>query len=420
MEQYLIPLTRINELNKRIEKFAKKSNKFNLQPIEIKIVGETIIKEVINNKETGRVTPYKIVELSGKAPSLNDHTFIARVEHTEAGNILSKSPGAYDIEIPKELREGGAYCDHCKKIRKRNDTFILKNNLTEDFIRVGRTCLQDFFRGTSPSGALSIWTLLEELKDFHDKEPSYKDSGDNYYNLKSIIATSFKAIKDVGWVSKKVARDCGKVPTANRVLFASEPKSLANPIEWESAQPKEEDFELAGKAIIWAGELEGDSEYEHNLKVACSLEYVSPKNIGLVVSLAAIYNKHLEQKSTKEASTSTHFGEVDKKYIRELKVVKQYEINGQYGLTICYTLVDDAGNIFKWFSSGGCRIGGEELKGGDKYYFTFSVKRHGVFNEIPETYISRAKPTVEPPNHKWVNKLGEIFKTRKELEANGA
>jgi len=428
------PEHRFVELEKRVTKFNRRAAKLGTDPITVEIVGEEVVPILDEQfRPTGRVNIFILFEVHGEAPVVAGHTFVARVEHTEAGNIISKAPGCESIIVPAYMRDGAPTCDHCKTNRRRKDTFILKDE-NGILIRVGRNCLADFLRSSDAVEALRVWTLLYEIRIAcaEESEGGWGGGGVVYASVIHYVACAVRAIALHGWTSRKMAYEHDEMSsTSDDASFAAGQIPTMCPREreaWKEAQPTKDNVEEAIKAVEWAKGLEGSNDYEHNLKVACSLEYVKPKNYGLVASVVMGYRRTVERELAKKraaeraaASPSTHFGAVKSRYIRELTVTHSKSWENEYGVTVLYVMEDDGGNQFKWFSSNGCWFedGDErrELKVGDKFWFTFAVKNHDEFNGIAETVIQRAARSDSKPTHKWVNEAGEVFKTKKAMKA---
>ncbi len=428
-EVFEIPSHRMDDLIQRVARLAEKSRKAGLSPITINVLGEKAFRYLGGS----RVHVVKLVTVEGEAPVINGFTFVARTEHTPMGNIMSKAPGARHIEVPAELRDGDSYCDHCKKSRRRIDTFLLQD-AEGAFIRVGRNCLADFIRCTDPSAALQIWTLLKEIKllsSWGEDKESF-GGGPVNYDLHCVIAAAFRSVELFGWVSRSDALEQNKRSTSEATIWALELPSPKDETAWKEAQPTAANAEEARAALAWVQDLKGANDYEHNLKVACALSYTTPRNMGLVVSVVQAYHRAMEReletrRQAQKTQGSKHFGEVGCRYVRKLTVIKIFEITGDYGLTVIYNLVDEEGNSFKWFSSGGCSTEHAEgsalrpLRLDDTRYFTFGVKRHGDYKGAAETIIERASASLTAPAIKWCNQTtGEVFKTKKDLLAKGA
>lgn len=436
-EIFRCPEFRFSDLEKRVDRFGRRAAKLGLPPITVEVVGEDSEPVLDRYSEpTGRVRVFILFVVHGEAPRVAGHTFIARIEHTEAGNIISKAPGCESVVVPAEMRDGPPTCDHCKTNRRRNDTFVLRKDEFGDLIRVGRNCLADYLRSDDAAEALRVWTLLHEITracGALDPEEAAFGGGafPTHESTVFFVACVVRTIELCGWVSRKAAyeSDGTKVSTAEDALFAcGEPPKDSRLLEsWRDAQPTKDNSAEAVKAVEWAKSLSGDNDYEHNLKVACTLSYVKAKNHGLVASAASGYRRYVERElaAAREAeraakSPSSHFGTVGSRYVRKLTVTRTSSWENEYGVTFLYVMEDDAGSKFKWFSSGGWYVEKESrtLKADDTFYVAFAVKKHGDWKGVEETTITRATLTAEPPTtHKWVGVNGEIFKTKKAMKA---
>lgn len=443
VEIYDIPEHRFADLEKKVARFGRRSAKLGSSAaITIETLGEKFVERRVWSDErgawvnSGEFDCFIQIRVHGEAPVVNGYTFVARIEHTEAGNVISKAPGAEAIEVPNEVRDAAAHCDHCSTQRHRNDTFLLREDESGTLKRVGRNCLADFVRSTDATRALAIWTLLRDIEDAARPDPDGGWGGDSrYFRTADYVAYCFRSVEIDGWQSRSGATEYGPRPTADAALFGINPcpgmAGYETQAAWRNAQPTDENRKEAAEAMEWAKGLEGKSDYEHNLKVACSLECVKPKNMGIVASLTIAYRRHCEREieraqRAKRAKTSTHFGKIGSRYLRTLTVTKTVDMdNEQWGLTVLYVLEDEDGAQFKWFASGGgCYVHDDKgtprkVDAGDSFPFVFTVKRHSEFKEMKETVINRATPqtTESAAAVKWVGKDGEIFKSKKAMKA---
>jgi len=431
--QYHVPEPRFAELEKRVERFTRRAAKLGQATLSIEVVGEDTVPVLDDDgRPTGRVRVYKVVEVQGEAPTVAGFTFVARIEHTSAGNLIAKAPGCEDVIVPTHIRDGKPTCDHCKTRRARKDTFIL---MGEDgiLIRVGRNCLADFLRSNDAAEALRIWDLLQKViiaSRCEDEDGCFGFGGGfNHPGTIFYVACVIRSIALHGWTSRKQAYENETMSTATDASFSCAPRPTDSKAakEWDKSQPTDADREEAVKAVAWAKSLQDDSDYLHNLKVACSLEYVVEKHKGIVASVVMTHRRQVERdlekaREAERTGDSKHFGTVGSRYVRELTVTKSNSWENEYGVTVLYVMEDSDGNVFKWFSSNGCWAdfgeGRRELKVGDTFHFTFAVKSHGEYQERDETTITRAVPSADKPTHKWVSDAtGEVFKTRKAMKA---
>lgn len=422
-EVYALDPSRIPGLEAKIRKMNARADKLGMGPIGFTVVGEKLIRD----EETLLVRKLLLVRLTGAAPRLNGYTFLARVEHTAAGNILARAPEAV-ADIPAEFRDAAAYCDHCRTQRSRKDTFVLQTP-EGHLMRVGRNCLADYVRSEDVAVAISIWTLMSDLRAASDEDRE-AGPGQGRWEIPTdrYLAASFRSIELSGWWSKKAAAAADRRSTSDAALFACgrRPLDPGAAREWTEGQPTDRDRELAMAALSWARGLAGASEYEHNLRVAASLDTVALRNAGLVASAAAAYKRHLGEESARtrpERVASSHFGSVGSRYVRELTVVSEKSIASNYGTVILYCLEDGSGNVFKWFSSGTHYVGpGKPMAVGDRLWFVFAVKKHDVYKDVAQTVITRAgtKERMEDFGFKWVGPGGIVCKSKKELAACSA
>jgi hypothetical protein len=117
-----IPVETMEMLKKALERANKALRHRNLKELELIIVREY-------EKKTDNsiyVQKFYDVKIEGDVPELHDYEFIAKVEHTEEGNIINMNPRISPESLPAEFRSFDQKCDICKSNRERLNTFILK------------------------------------------------------------------------------------------------------------------------------------------------------------------------------------------------------------------------------------------------------------------------------------------------------
>lgn len=111
--------------------------------------------------------------------------------------------------------------------------------------------------------------------------------------------------------------------------------------------------ELVSNALVWISEQEENNNYIHNLKTACSLEYVKG-NFGLYASLFPAYDRDLERTAKRKAvqsveQSSKFVGEISDRItvkIQSVKCVTSWETD--FGITRIYKLIGADGNVYTW------------------------------------------------------------------------
>ena len=162
-----------------------------------------------------------------------------------------------------------------------------------------------------------------------------------------------------------------------------------------------ESVALAGKVIEWAISNGKDDNYFHNLKVAASLEYISPQNFGILASAFPAHDRQLERDAeeaarkaneAEQAEKSQYVGEVGKRVsfdLADYKCVTSWET--MYGTTYVYKMVDGSGDVFTWKTGNGMTpyfAGDAEMVPAK---ITGTVKSHKEYRGVKQTELTRCR-----------------------------
>ncbi len=397
---------RVPELVEAVERLARRSKRTGGDGLRLAIaaVERYEWEETIRGgMRVARTTLHAVVRVEGEVPRLDGHQFLARIEHTEAGNLIAHAPDAREVELPIALRTAAPTCDHCRARRARKDTFVLRRELDGALVRVGRTCLGDYLRGADPTEVLGMWRFLGSLRDLLAGAGEGDEFGGGggggarqYLSVTAYLATVVSSVRHCGWFSRAmVEQRGGGMTTASHAdwLCGQEPQNPENAREWRAMQPTEADATEARAVIAWVaatiGAKPGDhrSEYENNLVVAIQLGIVTHRTRGIVASAVAAKRRHDADNAARQApqTASEHIGEVGKRQTFRLTPVKVQHFDGRYGTTTLIVMRDDRGNVAKWFASGAKN---PEL--GAPMTVTATVKQHGEYRGTKETVLARA------------------------------
>ena len=341
--------------------------------------GETVIL-----KEFKVSTAFDRYTLDG-FPGVPGYTFVCRIQHTEAGNMIA---GPETIEGWKDAKPT---CDHCNKLRSRKDTFILRNAETGGLVRIGRNCLADFLR-TDP-------TKLVKVADLHSLiseacEEGFKGGGrwepdPVHFIACAAVAVELEGFRPSGW-------DRSTVSQAN-FLAGLQPKQEPARSDWSNLQPKAHHYTKAEAIVAWLKTADTSSDYMHNLAVAAAQPGVNRRTAGLLASAPQAYAKILGDTLRRSALPESNWiGTKGEKIEREATVIRT--MGSSYNDNMLFTLRTDDGCDLAWWCSGKLPSRtheGEEiiLGAGDRVSIRGTVKDLNDYKGRKQTLLTRCKVT---------------------------
>jgi len=392
--RFLIPKMNIKKFLNRIGALGRKAVKLGCEPIEVR-EGETVFKkagkEVSPVDEREAQTFVECIEyfVVGKAPKIDGYEFIARLDHTEAGNIINTAPGK---TCPTKYGHTGSYCDHCRSDRYRKKLYVLRDE-KGGYSQVGRSCLKHYNGHQDP---LKVSAYFEMILDLEDTLGGFSEGGREVqmYDIETILAIAVMSIGHYGF--RKSNSEGGA--TKEDISFYLNPPTAHKEIERieiaaevAKLKPTDEARAKAKKVIEWVGTL-GESNYEHNLKVLVAQEYVGYWNFGLLASAPWAYAKAVEDAKVekKAAKANTFIGEKGERLDLVLTLTRSTYLGVScYGATeterYVHNFEDAKGNVFCWFTKD---INPER---GDKITLKGTVKDHSDYQGRKQTVLTRCK-----------------------------
>lgn len=399
MLSLLIPESVQKETVKRLSKLAKKAG------VEVKaLTGITtiILPRIYRYTESGK--PYvarteRAIQCSrvlvGDMPRSNGWAFVARLEHTEAGNMVVCAPGE---EIEPTWRTVEAVCEHCATSRRRRDTFVLRGPNGERK-QIGRNCLADFLM-CSATELVAQADLLKTVST--ESDPDYEGgwggSSCSMPTTDEFLACAVSAIERDGFRKTNVDNStrmtaeffAGRCPP-----LTSYPGSAEHVQAWKDGQPTEAYIERAKKIRVWGAELTAaetaGSDYLWNLHLACKLIACDVGRYGgILASVPAAYDRAMGIEHEKKAQkpVSKHVGTLGKRETFQVTFKFRGSYDNEFGGGVICNFEDSEGNEIVWFTSGDCP-GSEELN--TKMTITGKVKKHGDRKGRAQTVLSRCK-----------------------------
>lgn len=421
--QYRIFAENLPFLVRLAEKLNRRASKLGLLPITVTKVGD----EYEDNEDGLTRDHFYLIDIEGTTPRLDGYEFAATIQHAgEAGNILRTVP-TFGGTLPERFRTADpGNCDHCKKWRRRNDTFIVMNE-EGAFFQVGSNCLADFV-GTEKVHALAalaeMLSLLAESAEAMGGEREGR--GEPTLLLEPAVAWAAEAMFRMGWISRTKAREQEKTATVDVALGAIRNKGKS--CTWKCHQPCLQHFvptqaaeTLAAKVLAWAPtwierelKRQQDSDYIWNMSVVLAGETITERSYGLAASVLGAYQREMERnerlaRERADAPVSEWIGTVGEKLIVSLTIKAFRWIDTDFGTSTLITYNDAQGNVVKWFASGK-----HSPVEGETATLEMTVKDHKEYNGTKETHVLRVKPYLDKAAKAEIAKQKKTAKLRYE------
>lgn len=376
MATFQIPQDNLPRFEKNLAKLNKKARRLGVQELTYKTT--RIHKELVEVNGVRHTVVYADVEVTGPAPKAGGWTFVGTIEALEGEAFLRATPG--EVIPPEYHNADPTHCDHCNARRKRNETFIIRNDAFETK-QVGRQCLADFL-GHDVSEVLAGTRLMLELGEMAKESMDFLGGGRTYVELEVFLAYTAVAIREFGWVSKSTAYTEGIRSTAS---IAEELLFDKNNVAY---RPTEEDFELARKAIEWAERFidrEENNDYEHNVGVLAKVGAIGAKQFGVAASIIFAYQRAVEREAARKAVRNSEWvGTIGKRQDFEVTFLGQSEFASDFGWTYVYRFSDKSGNMLVWKSGSAV-----EFEQGKEYKVKATPKAHNEYRGTKQTLVNR-------------------------------
>lgn len=387
--QYKIFEENMERLEKKLARIANKCKKYG-NDFHYEVMGEEYIEQ--QDEHGGYYTAkYIVVEAEGKAV-INNWKFIASVEHTGIGNLIKSC--CDDVELPERYYTSKPICEHCKSNRARKNTYIVQNTETGEFKQVGKSCLADFTGGMDAEEITRYISLFDELIQGEYIEPGSHPKP--YIRTEKALKYVAETIRHFGY-----AKADSSTPTKIKAMefYSADngllwPKKHADEIKQEMKDisfDKDSQYacEIVEKVIPWIARQDERNNYFHNLKVVCSLDYITFDKFGILASVFPAYSKAIakEEQIKKEKAKeeqSIHVGAVGDRVtieIAEHNVVTSWETT--YGLTMLHKVIDINGNVYTWKTGNNIPDDTKRIVG--------TIKGHTEYNGIKQTEITRCR-----------------------------
>lgn len=447
-EEFEVSERGFNHVKEEIDKLNKKATKYGVPPIELKTIKEFYKKVFINGDghiirksenlqdvenfgETSKIVKYFILKLDGKPPVVEGFEFIAKVEHTEVGNILNFNPHASIKNLPIEYRTASQKCDVCQTNRDRNNTFILKLEKEDlqrfpdkkigDYIMAGSACLKRFLPPKDLSILVAYAQILENIRDIMSKDNDGDSDGGGDGGANSYIQT-----KVLAHILSIVYTYFGKYISKKKSVEVSETGgSLSSTSDWsrdfmnrnykkhwqkeveEMDSKSQDDSAFISKVDVLEKEFAewkdkknfteeeqknpNYADFFHNMSVMAKSEMVGDGKLNMYSALFGMFLRdrgEFEKKSSVAKTPKSYVGKIGEKITTDVTIKNIKEFNGQWGPQSLYTMETVDGNSLVWWTGAG-----GELNQGDTVKIIGTVKSQepNKYTGIPQTTLTRVK-----------------------------
>lgn len=358
---YKIPAfqLRIAELNKKALKLMGEA--------VIYTTTETVVEEI---KDVGLVE-FQMVTVDGPSPIINGWSIQLMIDHTNDENIVTRvgmvsSDGWFDAK---------ADCQHCEYNRRRNFTYLLRNEKTEELKQVGKTCLKDFTGHKSPED-IARWA--EIFQTFDDEIKEVERDYSEHANHRHMFTMEYLA-KVVAEVE-----DCGGVFITKRQVEEGVHSTTTSSLALSSKiKPTKAHYDFALKAVEHTINTADGSEFSKNLCRLVRFETFDFRYSGIVAYAVGGYLRFLASEKAKLQTVSEYVGEIGTRKEFILTKLRCSVIHGDDYTLFMNVFLDEAGRTFIW--STGRDVG----KDGDTMKVRGTIKDHREFKGIKQTMLSR-------------------------------
>lgn len=363
---------------------TKKAQKFGIAT-PIMTLTETVMRQDL---ETGMYYRVHTVEVNQPETVILNGWCLAAVLDTSmaAGTVVRKLPG-FSGDIPRRFFTSGTYCDHCNKIRRRNDVYVVYHSQSGEWRQVGSSCLRDFL---GHPNAEQIAAFLDGMERDLQKEikDDYYGGGERCVECSLFLAHVCAVINSYGYVASKAAELTGDLSTKRRSITNYE--NMYREIKPSTyVEPTATHFEKAEKALEWAKHyfsaipLVQRSEYENNLAVILTETYITERQLGYVASVVSAYDRYV-QKTLSNKDAGQFVGLIGEKISITGTVVRILEFCSAYGMTYMHVF-QSGSNVIVWTTN---KIIGSV---GATVTLNGTVKAHKVYNGTNQTELTRCK-----------------------------
>jgi len=326
------------------------------------------------------------IEASGTL-RLGDYEFVGTISALGDGSpFITYAPGVERTDyVPDKVN----YCDHCRTLRDRNDTYIVRIPGDAALFQVGSSCIKDY-TGHSPAAIVNWLNAVNDLSFSDEEIGGWGRSATRFYDPEAIITIASRLVAKGGYVSKQKAEDEDKAATAElvRAWLSARGKELA---EFERDYPEDpESVALFMNTMQAIENPTGNSDWMNDIVRLAAAPGVQWRHVGILGSAVILGLRQQERAAVEDRPESTFVGEVGQRLtFTDVTVTLKRGYENAYGFGYVLRMSVDNHDLL-WFTSSTTR-GIEGLSEGDTINLVATVKGHEIDNRShrPTTVLTR-------------------------------
>ena len=398
MNTYFIHEANLERLEKRLTTIRNKCRK-NGTSFSYSLTGNVEYRD--HEDENGDTVKIKYLEVAAEGKvEHGPWEFVAVLEHHSSGNVIRNYNKS--IEVPERYRTCGPTCEHCNKIRSRKDTYIIFNNDTQEFKQVGTGCLKEYTQGLDAEEVARYISLFDTL--IQGEAVSGSGSFERYFNIREVLMYAFETVKHFGYekadyyerytrTTRERTMDYLAVDTnTTRWMTPKQIEQLKDEMQSVSFNA-ESQKDRVEDSLKWIANQEANNNYMNNLKVVCSEDWCTGRDLGILISLVITYKraldeeiaKTLREKEREAEKQSEYLGIVgDKIHFTTAKIECIWSGENQFGISYLYKMTDTSGNIVMWSTDKGLDLD-------NNFNVSCSIKKLEDYKGVKQTWVTRCR-----------------------------
>ena len=376
---YHIPSVNFETLKKKLDKIAKKCEKYG-NPFIFEDLGEEYRKvskfslmsqeeqqSAIRNNVKDEKVPIQFhkIKVEGVA-KINDWEYIGTIYRADKGNLIKTCK---DVDIPSKYYHDEPCCEHCYKKIQRKFTYLVYNHKTEEFKSVGKTCLKDY-TGISAELIASIEQFFKIAEEYENDLEGIKLP--KTFEIETLLRITSEICRvqggynlNIGYPTHVTASNIYKMLRLGYDYPAI--RELADSLDLNNPQTED----IVKKCL----EFMKNSDIK-NLNILAECDE-APLAFNHDVSMVVSNFYDIKKKTETE-----YYGNVGDKFDIQAKLEYISGFDGMYGWTNIYKF-NFGGSIFKWMTTKSIENGIYKIQG--------IIKNHEEYNGTKWTVVTRCK-----------------------------